>query len=209
MKHLRQDYNKHELLEKDLKENPFEQFDLWFNDAMHAKLLEPNAMTLATCINNKPSARIVLLKEADETGFVFYTNYQSRKGNEMAHNEHAALLFFWDVLERQIRIEGHVEKVAEEVSDIYFKERPKESRIGAWASPQSKIIADRSIIEQQYTHTAQQYANIDEVPRPPHWGGYKVVPYYFEFWQGRRSRLHDRLVYEKADAGWSVYRLAP
>jgi pyridoxamine 5'-phosphate oxidase len=209
MKHLRQDYNKHELLEKDLLASPFQQFNQWFSDALQGGVLEPNAMTLATCVDNKPSARIVLLKEVDATGFIFYTNYTSRKGNELANNEYAAILFFWENLERQIRVEGIVEKVTAEVSDAYFNERPKGSRIGAIVSPQSKIINSREQLEQDYAQTEKQLINTDEIKRPEHWGGYRLVPNYFEFWQGRSSRLHDRLVYEKGDASWNVYRLAP
>ena len=210
MQDLRRDYNNGELLETNIQQSPFEQFQVWFNDALGGKILEPNAMTLATCDHNKPSARIVLLKGVDARGFVFYTNYQSRKGNDIENNPHAALLFFWDALERQIRIEGIVERIDRENTEIYFKSRPKDSRIGALASPQSTVIENREVLEQKMNALKEQYSNNDEIPVPPYWGGYRLVPHYFEFWQGRRSRLHDRIVYEKQpDANWKTYRLAP
>jgi pyridoxamine 5'-phosphate oxidase len=210
MQDLRRDYKSGELLESNIQQSPFEQFQVWFNDALGGKILEPNAMTLATCDHNKPSARIVLLKGVDARGFVFYTNYQSRKGNDIENNPHAALLFFWDALERQIRIEGVVERIDRENTEIYFKSRPKDSRIGALASPQSTVIENREVLEQKMNALKEQYSNNDEIPVPPYWGGYRLVPHYFEFWQGRRSRLHDRIVYEKqTDANWKTYRLAP
>jgi pyridoxamine 5'-phosphate oxidase len=210
MQDLRRDYKSGELLESNIQQSPFEQFQVWFNDALGGKILEPNAMTLATCDHNKPSARIVLLKGVDARGFVFFTNYQSRKGNDIENNPHAALLFFWDALERQIRIEGVVERIDRENTEIYFKSRPKDSRIGALASPQSTVIENREVLEQKMNALKEQYSNNDEIPVPPYWGGYRLVPHYFEFWQGRRSRLHDRIVYEKqTDANWTTYRLAP
>lgn len=210
MQDLRRDYNNGELLETNIQQSPFEQFQIWFKEALGGKILEPNAMTLATSDHNKPSARIVLLKGVDARGFVFYTNYQSRKGNDIENNPHAALLFFWDALERQIRIEGVVERIDRENTEIYFKSRPKDSRIGALASPQSTVIENREVLEQKMNALKEQYSNNDEIPVPPYWGGYRLVPHYFEFWQGRRSRLHDRIVYEKqTDANWKTYRLAP
>ena len=194
MQDLRRDYKSGELLESNIQQSPFEQFQVWFNDALGGKILEPNAMTLATCDHNKPSARIVLLKGVDARGFVFYTNYQSRKGNDIENNPHAALLFFWDALERQIRIEGVVERIDRENTEIYFKSRPKDSRIGALASPQSTVIENREVLEQKMNALKEQYSNNDEIPVPPYWGGYRLVPHYFEFWQGRASRLHDRIV---------------
>jgi pyridoxamine 5'-phosphate oxidase len=209
---MRQDYQKGELLEATANASPFLQFGLWFNEATTAMAdsaaWEPNAMTLATVdTTGSPSARIVLLKAFDERGFVFFTNYESRKGQELAAQSKCALLFYWNTLERQVRIEGLVEKVSTQESDEYFQTRPLGSRIGAWASPQSKVIAGRDELEQSQ---ADFEAKFGESPvRPAHWGGYRVVPNYFEFWQGRRSRLHDRLTYVPNNPGWRLQRLAP
>jgi pyridoxamine 5'-phosphate oxidase len=205
---LRQSYEKSFLLEADASASPFEQFSRWFDQALAASVPEPNAMTLAT-VNSagQPSARIVLIKGYDETGFVFYTNYESRKGHELLAQSHAALLFFWQPLERQIRIEGVVEKVSDAMSDAYFHSRPLSSRIGAWASSQSQETT-RESLENQQRECAERFG--DSPPRPAHWGGYRVVPHAFEFWQGRRSRLHDRLSYTLGpDATWSRVRLSP
>jgi pyridoxamine 5'-phosphate oxidase len=205
---LRQSYEKSILMEADANASPFAQFSRWFDEAIAAKVPEPNAMTLAT-VNaaGQPSARIVLIKGYDETGFVFYTNYESRKGHELLAQSHAALLFFWQPLERQIRIEGVVEKVPEAMSDAYFHSRPLASRIGALASAQSEVTT-REALEKQQRECAERFG--DNPPRPPHWGGYRVVPHAFEFWQGRRSRLHDRLSYTLApDGTWSMTRLSP
>lgn len=211
MQDLRRDYQSNELSESNIKSNPFEQFQIWFKDALGGKILEPNAMTLATCNNNKPSARTVLLKGADATGFVFFTNYHSKKGSELENNPNAALLFFWDALERQIRIEGTVERIDRTSTEAYFKSRPKDSRIGALASPQSTVIESREVLENKMKALNEKYSDTEDIPVPPYWGGYRLVPHYFEFWQGRSSRLHDRIVYEHIaeNNSWKIYRLAP
>jgi pyridoxamine 5'-phosphate oxidase len=204
---LRQIYDKNELLESQAAASPFDQFSSWFDEALAAEVPEPNAMTLATVdATGQPSARIVLVKGADERGFVFYTNYESRKGHDLADNQRASLLFFWQPLERQIRIEGHVEKVTAEESDAYYKSRPLGSRIGAWASHQSQPVT-REALEATTREFEQRYG--ETPPRPPHWGGYRVVPARFEFWQGRPSRLHDRLVYELNAKQWLLSRISP
>jgi pyridoxamine 5'-phosphate oxidase len=204
---LRQSYEKNVLLEKDAAASPFDQFSAWFDQALAARVPEPNAMTLATVDGRgRPSARIVLVKGADERGFVFYTNYESRKGHELAGNPYASLLFFWQPLERQIRIEGRIEKAADAESDAYYNSRPLGSRIGAWASKQSQPVT-REELEETTRRFEQQYG--EQPPRPAHWGGYRLVPERFEFWQGRPSRLHDRLVYERAGAAWTIGRISP
>jgi pyridoxamine-phosphate oxidase len=205
---LRQKYGKFELLESGMAATPFEQFTTWFSEALQAGVPEPNAMTVATLGPDlHPSARIVLLKGFDDRGFVFYTNYESRKGQELAAHPRASLLFFWQPLERQVRIEGRIEKTSAEESDTYFRSRPLGSRIGAWVSPQSRPIT-RETLEQR---TAEMTASLGEdPPRPPHWGGYRVIPHYVEFWQGRPSRLHDRVAYQLQENGnWVLQRLAP
>jgi pyridoxamine 5'-phosphate oxidase len=205
---LRKEYMQHGLSEADVDPDPFIQFRRWFDAAYMAALPEPNAMTLATAsADGKPSARIVLLKGFDERGFAFFTNYQSRKGRELATNPHAALVFFWPQLERQIRIEGRVATVTEQESDAYFSSRPLGSRLGAWASPQSQVIAGREVLDQRLQEVIKQFEG--NVSRPPHWGGYRLEPHAMEFWQGRPSRLHDRLRYRKHDGEWVIERLAP
>lgn len=204
---LRQKYGKFELLESGMAGTPFEQFTQWFAQALEAGVAEPNAMTLATVgPDQAPSARIVLLKGFDENGFVFYTNYESRKGRDLAAHPQAALLFFWQPLERQVRIEGRIEKTTAEESDAYFRSRPLGSRIGAWVSPQSQPIS-REALEARYAELTALLG--DDPQRPPHWGGYRVVPHRVEFWQGRPSRLHDRLAYELQGDAWVLQRLAP
>lgn len=207
---LRREYTQHGLSESEVAADPFVQFHVWFDHALSAQLPEPNAMTLATATTDgRPSARVVLLKGFDQRGFVFYTNYQSRKGDELEANQWAALVFFWPELERQIRIEGRVERVSPQESDDYFASRPAGSRLGAWASPQSEVIFGRNVLEQRLSVFSAQYADQD-IPRPPHWGGYRVVPTALEFWQGRPSRLHDRLRYRRSDdQRWTLERLAP
>ncbi|MGJ5676100.1 MAG: pyridoxamine 5'-phosphate oxidase [Nostochopsis sp.] len=207
---LRKDYTLRGLNETDIAPNPFIQFQKWFDEALTAQLLEPNAMTLATTTpDGKPSARIVLLKDFDKRGFVFFTNYNSHKGQELAENPQAALVFWWAELERQVRICGHVEKVSENDSDRYFQSRPFNSRLGAWASNQSDIIENRTLLEQRFQELQAQYENQD-VPRPLHWGGLRVIPIEIEFWQGRSSRLHDRILYTRLDNGdWKIQRLSP
>ena len=205
---LRTDYKLASLDEGDVSASPFTQFDKWFGEAMSAELPEPNAMTLATCdASGRPSARVVLIKGVDERGLVFFTNYQSRKGQDLAVNNRAALLFFWPELERQIRIEGRVETVSAADSDAYYQSRPVLSRIGAWASPQSQILDSRTALEARFAAFSAEHG--DNPPRPAHWGGYRVVPSFFEFWQGRRSRLHDRICYRLVDGKWKLERLAP
>ncbi len=207
---IRKDYQLQTLLETDVANDPFVQFGAWWDDAVKSELDEVNAMTLATAsASGMPDARIVLLKSASAEGFVFFTNYNSHKGKELEENPHACLVFFWKELERQVRISGSVVKVSAAESDVYFNSRPKGSRIGAWASPQSQVIASREIIEQHILKYEQQFAE-ENITRPPHWGGYTVIPTMLEFWQGRPSRLHDRIRYSKqADGHWKIERLAP
>lgn len=207
---LRREYTKASLDVSDTFENPIEQFQKWFKEAQASGVLEPNAMTLSTVSpEGKPDARIVLIKDVKEHGFSFFTNYQSRKAKDLEHNPFAALTFYWPELERQIRIEGNVEKVEAYTSDQYFKSRPRGSQIGAWASPQSQVITNRSLLEIRQREFEERFAET-EVPRPEHWGGYLLKPSRIEFWQGRASRLHDRIVYEKQERGnWNRTRLAP
>jgi pyridoxamine 5'-phosphate oxidase len=210
IQNLRQDYRSASLLEQDILENPFNQFEKWFSEALKAEILEPNAMTLATStVSGAPSARIVLLKEFTDKGFVFYTNYDSKKGQEITKNPQAALVFFWAELERQVRIEGVVERISEEESAEYFYSRPKGSQLGALASPQSNTIADRKFLEDKLASLSVEYSAKD-IPKPEYWGGYRVIPNRIEFWQGRSNRLHDRIVYlQDKDGSWKFERLAP
>ena len=204
---LRQDYNKSGLRRADVLANPLEQFNLWLSDALEVGQIEPNAMTLATVNDSgRPSARMVLLKTVDESGFVFFTNYSSRKGAELAQNPLASLVFWWDKLERQVRIEGRIEKVSDADSSEYFQSRPRGSQLGAVASPQSEVVDTREILEARLSAAEQQYADQD-IPRPEHWGGYRLVPDNLEFWVGRRNRLHDRVVYLRQGDGWALQRL--
>jgi pyridoxamine 5'-phosphate oxidase len=205
---LRKEYALASLDERDVDRDPLKQFGRWLAQAIAAKVPEPTAMTLATVDSRgRPAARIVLLKEAGAGGFVFYTNYESRKGREMACHPHAALTFMWKELERQVRIEGTVEKVGAQESDAYFATRPLGSRIGAWASPQSEVLQSRDWLEKRWAALAKEHG--DNPPRPPHWGGYRVAPEFIEFWQGRQSRLHDRIAYTREDNTWRIQRLAP
>ena len=206
---IRKDYKLRSFLESEAASNPFVQFKEWWNDAIASNIDEVNAMTLAT-VNaaGKPSARIVLLKGMSEEGYEFYTNYESHKAKEMAGNSNVALVFFWKELERQIRIEGTVRKASEDVSDIYFNSRPEDSRIGAWSSPQSKIIPSRETLEKNVLDIKDKFEG-KEITRPTFWGGYIVEPVLFEFWQGRSNRLHDRIEYVKNETGWIKRRLAP
>ena len=204
---LRTEYKREQLDEAAVHPDAIAQFVRWFDAAVAARVPEPTAMTLATVADGQPSARIVLLKAVDAAGFVFFTNYDSRKGRELAAAPRAALLFFWPELERQVRIEGDVAKVSAPESDAYFASRPHASQIGAWASPQSRAIADRTVLERSYAEEEARYA--EGVPRPPHWGGYRLRPLTLEFWQGRPSRLHDRIVYRRQGDTWHVQRLAP
>ena len=206
---LRKSYERAELGEDASHADPLQQFDQWLREAIAAEIPEPNAMTLATVGSDlRPSTRVVLIKGYDERGLVWYTNYESRKGRQLAGNPFAALQFHWVELERVVRIEGRVEKAGAEESDAYYASRPLDSRIGAWASPQSQVIASRSVLVASAARYAAQF--LLNPPRPPHWGGYRLVPERWEFWQGRKSRLHDRLRYARqADGGWLRERLAP
>jgi pyridoxamine 5'-phosphate oxidase len=207
---LRKEYSLTGLVERDLARDPFRQFEKWFQEAEAAKLAEPNAMILATADREgRPSARTVLLKGVDGRGFVFYTNYEGRKGRELAVNARAALVFPWHALERQVIVEGPVAKVAREESEAYFHTRPRASQLAAWASQQSAILSGRSVLEDAMKAVERKYEGA-AVPLPPNWGGYRVNPERVEFWQGRRSRLHDRLVFARSGGGdWSVERLSP
>ncbi len=208
---LRVSYERDALDETHALEDPFEQFSQWFEDARNEpSLMEPSAMTVATVSpDGQPSARIVLLRGFDERGFVFFTNYESRKGQELASTPQSALLFYWPPLEREVRIEGRAQRLSAVESDAYFARRPRGHRLSAWASPQSQPIAQRADLESALEAASARFP--DDVPRPAHWGGYRVVPEHFEFWQGRRNRLHDRLTYTRAaeDTTWTRQRLAP
>ena len=207
---LRRDYRSHQLDLSQVNEDPILQFREWFGAALEAEVPEPNAMTLATVgPNHRPSARTVLVKGFDQKGFVFYTNYESQKGKELLANPFAALVFCWLELERQVRIEGKVEKISRADSLQYFTSRPKGSQIGAWASPQSEVIAGRGVMEELQKELEEKYAAAESLPLPPHWGGYVVIPDKIEFWQGRSSRLHDRLRYTLEGGEWRIDRLAP
>lgn len=210
LENLRQNYEFTGLSEEMINEDPIKQFEHWFDDALHANLNEPNTMTLATSgIDGKPSARIVLLKGFDQNGFVFYTNYLSNKGHDMAQNPQVALLFFWVELARQVRIEGIADKISVERSETYFHSRPRGSQIAALASPQSQLITNRMQLENMCESLRQEY-EAKAIPKPEHWGGYLVKPQQIEFWQGRQNRLHDRIIYQKQeDNKWITSRVAP
>lgn len=206
---MRKSYEQAELDESHVRPQPIDQFHHWFDEAVRAKALEPNAMTLATVnAEGRPSTRVLLLKGADASGLVWFTNYCSRKGQDLASNAMAAMQFFWPELERVVRIEGRVERVSDADSDAYYHSRPVGSRIGAWASPQSQVLPSRDVLEAAWKD--QQAKLGDNPPRPAHWGGYRLVPDHWEFWQGRSSRLHDRIAYElQANGSWLIQRLAP
>lgn len=208
LKNMRLSYEQDQLLESSINKNPFKQFRIWFDKVLEAKIIEPNAMTLATVSKiGIPSARVVLLKEFDETGFTFFTNYLSRKGKEISENPNAAILFWWKEFERQVRIEGKIEKISKQESEKYFNVRPLKSRYGALASNQSEVVESREILEKRFADLEKQFG--DNPPMPENWGGYKLIPNRFEFWQGREGRLHDRIVYEKTTNDWKYYRLQP
>ncbi|QIN79866.1 pyridoxamine 5'-phosphate oxidase [Rubrobacter marinus] len=209
LRSLRKEYTRAGLREGDLAPDPMEQFRRWFDDALAASLHEPNAMTVATATpDGRPSARVVLLKGFDERGFVFYTNYEGRKGRELEANPSCALVFYWGELERQVRVEGRASRVPGEESDAYYESRPLGSRLGAWASAQSREVGERATLEERLRELEGEYEG-REVTRPPFWGGYRVEPEVVEFWQGRENRLHDRLAYRRASGGWEVVRLQP
>lgn len=206
---LRREYSRQILAESEVAEHPVDQFTQWFQQALSAKLLDANAMTLATANKDgQPSARIVLLKGIDENGFRFYTNYESRKGQELNKNPYASLCFYWAPLERQVRIEGKVEKLSKKESENYFQERPRESQLGAWASKQSKKIGSREELEKRFEELKKKFASQD-VPLPNFWGGFELKPHRVEFWQGRNGRMHDRICYKKKGDRWDIFRLAP
>ena len=203
-------YNQNnELNETSVNKNPFIQFIKWYESVLNSNLNEPTAMMLSTAdVNGNPSARIILLKEIDDSGFVFYTNYESRKGKDLKENPKAALTFFWDELRRQIRIEGRIEKISRETSKEYFSSRLSESQIGAWVSAQSTVIQNREFLENKFDELKEKFGN-EEIPLPDFWGGYRLIPNYFEFWQGRENRLHDRICYKIENDEWKIFRLAP
>jgi len=208
LKNMRLTYEQDQLLDLNIGKNPFAQFSLWFDFVVKAEIIEPNAMTIATATKTGiPSARVVLLKEFDETGFTFFTNYGSRKGKELLENPFASLLFWWKEFERQVRIEGKIEKISREESQEYFNVRPLRSRYGALTSNQSEVVESREVLETRFTDLEKQFG--DNPPMPEYWGGYKLVPSKFEFWQGRRDRLHDRICYEKVKDVWKIFRLQP
>lgn len=206
---LRHDFSKQTLDESQVDKSPFLQFEKWFKEAVDAHVNEPNAMTVATASKSgKPAARILLLRNFNENGFVFYTNYSSRKGEEIGQNPNCALLFFWPELERQVRIEGKLIKQSSAESDLYFNTRPRTSKLGAWTSPQSKVVKNRKELDELYEQMSQRFPS-EDVPRPAHWGGYVLQPDSIEFWQGRPSRMHDRILYTLVNGNWKIERLAP
>ncbi len=206
---MRQDYTIGELLESNAPSEPWELFSSWFEIARKTKILEPNAMILSTVMQDgQPTSRVVLLKDFDQNGLVFFTNYLSQKGEQLAHNPRASILFWWEPLQRQIRVEGEVVKIDEEDSDAYFQSRPYGSRLGAWISEQSQTIVDRIALEKRQIEFEKKFED-GNVPRPDHWGGYRLAPNKFEFWQGRSNRLHDRLLYQMKQDSWKRVRLAP
>lgn len=207
---IRNNYSRQALDDASVAQHPMEQFNIWLNEAITAEAMEPTAMVLSTVnTEGKPSARVVLLKDVSDAGLTFFTNYESRKGSDLEVNPVAAATFFWPVLERQVRVEGSVEKVPDTISDTYFHSRPKGSQIGAWVSPQSREIPGRQYLEEADAHYTKQFSSLQEIPRPKHWGGYLLKPDHIEFWQGRPNRLHDRILYEAEQNEWHIKRLAP
>jgi pyridoxamine 5'-phosphate oxidase len=208
--HRRKEHNRFRLFEEDVDADPIRQFQAWLDDALHSEVPEINAMALATATTDaRPSVRMLLLRAVDERGFTFFTSYESRKARELEANPQAAMVFFWHELERQVRVEGRVERVSDEESDVYFHGRPEGSRLGAWASPQSAVIASREVLESWFDEVEARFEG-DPIPRPANWGGYRLVPDTIEFWQGGPNRLHDRLRYTRRESGgWIIERLAP
>jgi pyridoxamine-phosphate oxidase len=208
LRDIRKQYLFSELTEQTILKNPFDQFEMWLQEAIESNQLEPTAMILCTVDeHSQPHSRVVLLKEFVNEHFIFYTNYEGHKAQQMAHNKHVSLVFFWPSLERQVRIEGTVERISEAISTSYFKSRPIDSQLGAWASPQSQLIRSADFLEKQFQYYQQKFG--DNVPKPPHWGGYSVKPQSIEFWQGRANRLHDRLLFTRNAGEWIISRLAP
>jgi len=206
---LRREYKLNKLSEKTVQQDPLNQFEKWFKEVLKVGLIEPNAMILATADNKaKPSVRVVLMKEYGREGFTFFTNYTSRKGQNLSDNSHASILFFWAELERQVRVEGLIKKISRTESKKYFDTRPLESRLAAWTSEQSKMIPSRDYLEAKFQIFKRQFKG-RQIPVPPDWGGFRLVPEYFEFWQGRESRLHDRICYKKVTKKWKIFRLSP
>lgn len=208
LEHMRKHYQRTELHEEQICSDPIEQLQRWLEEAVKAEVPEPNAMSLSTCIDGRPSSRMVLLRRLDPSGLVFYTSYFSRKGRELDDNPFAAALFYWPQLERQVRVEGSVQRVADDESDAYFASRPRGHQIGAWASEQSEPVENRELLDQRMRDYEERFEG-EEVPRPHSWGGYAIVPERVEFWQGRLNRMHDRLEFSRAHGAWSVRRLQP
>jgi len=209
LRDIRTNYEKFELLESGINPNPFKQLRLWLEEAISGNESEPSAMVLSTIdAQGFPESRVVLLKELKDDGLVFYTNYHSKKGRQIDENQHVSVVFFWPGMERQVRIKGKAEKLNEAESVDYFMSRPADSQLGAWASPQSQIIESREVLDQNYNHYQVHFKN-RKMEKPPHWGGFLICPEYFEFWQGRSNRLHDRLEYLPTPGGWKIQRLAP
>lgn len=209
LRDIRTNYEKSELLESGINQNPFEQLRIWLAEAISGKETEPTAMVLSTLdAKGFPESRVVLLKELKDDGLVFYTNYESKKGHQIDQNGHVAVVFFWPQHERQVRIKGVAEKISDSESTDYFKSRPIDSQLGAWASPQSRVIENREFLDENY-RLYQEYFKSREIEKPPHWGGFLIRPAYFEFWQGRSNRLHDRFEFSLSDDQWIIHRLAP
>lgn len=209
LRDIRTNYQKYELNENSVNRNPFDQLLLWLKDAVKGKVQEPTAMVLSTIDQDgNPESRVVLLKELKAEGLVFYTNFESKKGKQINRNRNVSIVFFWPELERQIRIKGTAEKISEDESNSYFLSRPIDSQLGAWASPQSQIIENRSILDERFVHY-EKYFRDNEIKKPPHWGGFLIRPEYFEFWQGRSNRLHDRIEFVRTGILWNIHRLAP
>lgn len=206
---LRKSYSHNELLENNVSSDPFDLFKLWFKEATESDIKEPNAMVLSTISDGLPCARVVLLKGFDGEGFTFFSNYNSHKGQQMFENNNVSLTFFWDSIERQVRIQGKVVRISSAESELYFWSRPRGSQIGAWVSEQSKVLKDRKELDDRLTFYENKFKDVEVIPKPEHWGGYLVVPNSIEFWQGRDSRLHDRLFFERLENTWTTSRLSP